>query len=126
MAADSNAFLTVAQVAKMQLGTEFAYHAKYRISELTEEEKAFNTEMLEKGYPERVIVKHTLKHLQDKFGKENVKKEEGYATVKHDKLAWNKNGSYTNVDNKLTTDHGTWMSFTITTKMTCKEPRALP
>ncbi len=79
MAADSNAFLSVAQVSKMELRSDLGIWMKY---------------------PKTVSNLDTLKSKYD-----TVIESEDSIYVKHTKFGWNADGSFTNVENNITTKH---------------------
>lgn len=105
MAADSNAFLSVAQVAKMKLGNSETFHVSYRTKPLTEEELAYNTKMEEDGTIDRSYKVYDAVELVKKYGRDNVSVYDDNAVVRHNKFAWNADGTFTNVDNNATTVH---------------------
>lgn len=79
MAADSNAFLSVAQVSKMELRSDLGIWMKY---------------------PKTVSNLDTLKSKYD-----TVIESEDSIYVKHTKFGWNADGTFTNVENNITTKH---------------------
>ena len=78
MAADSNAFLTVAQIAKMELRPDLGVWMKY-----------------DSGL--------SLEELRAKY--DDVRVTETGVYVKHTRLGWNKDGSFTNATGNVTTKH---------------------
>lgn len=77
MAANSNAFLSIAQVSKMYLDDKLGFHVKYRIGELTQAEIEFNDRMIEESKKDetkisRLVKSYNVKELQDKYGIDNV------------------------------------------------------
>jgi len=105
MAADSNAFLSVAQVAKMKLGANETFHVSYRTKPLTDEELAHNTKMEEDGTIDRSYKVYDVAELVKKYGRDNVSVYDDNVVVRHNKFAWNADGTFTNVDNNATTVH---------------------
>ena len=76
MAADSNAFLSIAQHTKMYLADELGFKVKYRVGKLSEAEEAKNAEMIANGEYDRVIKQYSMAELETKYGKENIKRVE--------------------------------------------------
>ena len=73
MAADSNTFLSVAQVVEMFLADELAFHTNYRTTPLTKEEIKENEKLIKEGKLNRVTKVYSEKELKEKYGEENVK-----------------------------------------------------
>tara|TARA_R100000655_G_scaffold2992_2_gene11229 strand:- start:2955 stop:19061 length:16107 start_codon:yes stop_codon:yes gene_type:complete len=72
MAANSNTFLSVAQVVEMFLADELAFHTNYRTTPLTKEEIKENEKLMKEGKLNRVTKVYSEKELKEKYGEENV------------------------------------------------------
>jgi len=110
MAANSNAFLSVAQVSKMYLKQDLGFQFKYRIGELTPAEVTHNEKMAKAGTVDRMVKIYNVEELGAKYGMDNVTVTgDGFVTVNHRQLAWNKDGTYTNIDGQNTMIHASQM-----------------
>lgn len=87
MAAGANAFLAIGQVSRMHLAGDSGITIRYSI--------------VDDGHS-RV---YDYKELVAKYGKENVTREGSFAVVTHRNLAYNANHTFTNVDDKVTTEY---------------------
>jgi len=85
MAANSNAFLSVAQVSKMYLKQDLGFQFKYRIGELTPAEVAFNEKMAKAGTVDRMVKVYNVEELGAKYGMDNVTVEKGAKPTKSTK-----------------------------------------
>jgi hypothetical protein len=85
MAADSNAFLTIAQVAKMKLREDLGFKILYPVEQRAE--------------------------LERKYGKGTEITKDGvkYIEINHNQLGWNQDGSFDNATGKTTTRHASQM-----------------
>ena len=84
LAANSNAFVPIAQQVGMELIDKLAIPVKYRISgqALNENDRVYDLKALKKKYP-------------------NLTVEGNYAIIKHKKYGKTESGEYTNVDGRL-------------------------
>ena len=72
MAANSNAFLSVAQVSKMYFKDDLGFQFKYRIGELTEAEVKYNDKMIKDKTVDRMVKVYNVEELSAKYGMNNV------------------------------------------------------